>query len=54
MTYNLDNLNLVRANLGQLYVELGLLFLSCCCAACCCNYNACCCGYAELFLTCFY
>ena len=31
-TNNLDNLNLVRANLGQFYVELGL-FLSCCCFA---------------------
>ena len=51
LTYNLDNLNLVGANLGQLNIELGLLFLSCaaCCTACC-YYNASCCGYAELLL----
>ena len=53
-TYNLDNFNLVRANLGQLYVELGLLLSCLACASCCCNYNACCCGYAKLFLTCLY
>ena len=52
-TNNLDNFNLVRANLCQLNVELSLLFLSCCCRACCYN-NACCCGYTELFLTSFY
>ena len=55
-TNNLDNFNFVRANFGQLNVELSLLFFSgsLACSACCCNNNACCCGYAELFLTCFY
>ena len=51
LTYNLDNLNLVGANLGQLNIKLGLLLLSCA-ASCssCCYYNAGCCGYAELLL----
>ena len=52
-TYHLDNLNLLSANLGQLNVELGLLFLYYCRASCCYN-NACCCAYAELFLASFY
>lgn len=52
-TNNLDNLNLVRANLCQLYVEFCLFFLSFC-RACCCYNNACCCRYAKLFLTSFY
>ena len=55
LTNNLDNLNLVRANLCQLYVELSLLFSFLSCAStCCCYYNACCCRYAKLFLTCLY
>ena len=32
---NLDNLNLVRANLGQLNVELGLLLSRCCISSTC-------------------
>ena len=46
---NLDNLNLVRADLGQLNIEGILLFL--CRSVCRCrHYNARRCGYAELFL----
>ena len=54
LTYNLDNLYLVRANLCQLYVELGLLLCCRCVPACCRNYNTCRCRYAELLFTCFY
>ena len=55
LTNNLDNLNLVRANLCQLYIELSLLFSFLSCAStCCCYYNACCCRYANLFLSCLY
>ena len=50
LTNNLDNLNLLSACFGKLYVELGLLFLSSCCGAGCYN-NACCCANAKLFLT---
>ena len=55
LTNNLDNLNLVRANLCQLNIELSLL-LSClsCASACCCYNNACCCRYTKLFLTSLY
>lgn len=52
-TNNLDNLNLLSANLGQLYVELSLLF--CCFSrASCCYNNASCCRYTELLLASLY
>ena len=54
LTNDLDDLDLVRANLGQLNIELGLLF--CRCSTCCraSYYDACCCRYAKLFLTSLY
>ncbi len=50
LTDNLDDLDLVRANLSQLNVELGLLFLSRSSSAASCDNNTCSCGNAELFL----
>ena len=51
LTNNLDNLNLVRTNLSQLYVELGLLlnFLSCTSSATSYN-NTCSCRYTYKFI----
>ena len=47
LTDNLDNLDLLIAEAGQLDVKLGLLFLSGCCGAGC-NNNTGCCGNTKL------
>ncbi len=53
LTYNLDNLDLVRTNISKLYVELSLL-LSRSCSSASSNNNTCSSRYAKLFLNSLY
>lgn len=53
LTYNLDNLDLVRTNISKLYVELSLL-LSWSCSSASSNNNTCSSRYAKLFLNSLY
>ncbi len=53
LTYNLDNLDLVRTNISKLYVELSLL-LSWSCSSATSNNNTCSSRYAKLFLNSLY
>ena len=50
LTNYLDDLDLVRSDLGKLYVELGLLFLNRAGCGRTCNYNSGCGGNTKLLL----
>ena len=53
LTYNHDNLDLVRTNISKIYVELSLL-LSWSCSSASSNNNTCSSRYAKLFLNSLY